>query len=140
MANKGKWPEHEELVEKLGERRVVHFAHAVCPNVQINGDDRLPIPDYKEFAVPFLHLLEEDAPRSFNRIVDCLVVHFKLSEADRSERVKCGRQFTYRNRIIVARTFLLKAGYIQVNKERELVLTEAGRTYLKEGTIQCTKS
>lgn len=36
---------------------------------------------------------------------------FRLSEEDLKEMVKCGRQYTYRNRIINARTSLLRDGY-----------------------------
>lgn len=89
------------------------------------------VPNYKEFVVPFLkHLVNENHP-TINSIIDELADYFSLSEADRREHVKCGRQLKYRNRIISARTYLLKAGYVEYIEDKNLIITETGKAYLK---------
>ncbi|MDQ0887906.1 restriction endonuclease Mrr [Paenibacillus sp. V4I9] len=89
------------------------------------------IPTYKEFVVPFLKHLADGNQHTINSIINKLADYFNLSEADRRERVKCGRQLKYRNRIISARTYLLKTGYAEYIDDNNLVITETGRSYLK---------
>lgn len=89
------------------------------------------VPNYKEFVVPFLVHLADGNHYTINSIVDVLADYFNLSEKDKSERVKCGRQFKYRNRIISAKTYLLKTGYVEFIDDKNLVITEKGKTYLR---------
>lgn len=51
-----------------------------------------------------------------------------------SELVKCGRQLKYRNRIISARTYLLKAGFVEYIEDKNLIITETGKNNRKAGT------
>ncbi|WP_420330257.1 winged helix-turn-helix domain-containing protein [Paenibacillus contaminans] len=92
------------------------------------------VPNYKEFLVPFLIHLADGNYHTINSIIDELADHFNLSETDKSERVRCGRQFKYRNRIISARTCLLKTGYVEYIADNNIIITEKGITYLKMAT------
>lgn len=89
------------------------------------------VPNYKEFVVPFLKRLVNGNQHTINSIIIDLAEYFGLSEANKSELVKCGRQLKYRNRIISARTYLLKAGFVEYIEDKNLVITETGKTYLK---------
>jgi restriction endonuclease Mrr len=57
-----------------------------------------------------------------------------LAEANMSELVKCGRQLKYRIRIISARTYLLKAGFVEYIEDKNLIITETGKNIRKAGT------
>ncbi|MBP1967185.1 hypothetical protein J2Z65_006449 [Paenibacillus aceris] len=49
--------------------------------------------------------------------------------------VKCGRQYTYRNRMINARTFLLRNEYIQFDGEKNLFIADRGSQFLLNLTL-----
>jgi len=89
------------------------------------------VPNYKEIVVPFLIHLADGNHHTFNSIIDELADYFNLSETDRSERVRCGRQFKYRNRIISARTYLLKKGYVEYIDDNNIIISEKGKIFLK---------
>lgn len=88
------------------------------------------IPPYKEFLFPFLQILNDEKLFNTDEIINKLVIWFGLSEDDLKEMVKCGRQYTYRNRIIYARTSLLRDGYIQYDRENNLLITDKGSQFL----------
>ncbi|WP_419182265.1 winged helix-turn-helix domain-containing protein [Paenibacillus radicis (ex Xue et al. 2023)] len=63
------------------------------------------IPDYKSFLLPFLHILSDGQPHTLDSLNESLAIAFNLSQKEKDELVKCGRQYRYKNRIITARTF-----------------------------------
>ncbi|QHT59482.1 hypothetical protein GXP70_05615 [Paenibacillus lycopersici] len=88
------------------------------------------MPDYRGFLVPLLELLDDGRPRTMQAIFDGLALALNLSASDRSELVQCGRQYTYKNRIIAARTYLLRARFIAYATNDAIIVTEQGRRFL----------
>ncbi|KRF43560.1 winged helix-turn-helix domain-containing protein [Paenibacillus sp. Soil787] len=92
------------------------------------------IPSYREFVLPFLQILNDRKLYNTDGIINDLVILFRLSEEDLKEMVKCRRRYTYRNRIINARTSLLRDGYIQYDGENNLLITDKGSQFLMSQT------
>lgn len=90
------------------------------------------IPNYKDFVLPFLKILNDGEIHTLDGIINDLINFFKLSEAERNELVKCGRQYTYKNRIIMARTYLVRCGFIQLDRERKMSITNKGKQFIGE--------
>ncbi|KRE40917.1 winged helix-turn-helix domain-containing protein [Paenibacillus sp. Soil522] len=97
------------------------------------------IPPYRDFVLPFLQILNDRELYTTDGIINNLVILFGLSMEDMKEMVKCGRQYTYKNRIINARTFLLREGYIQYDGEKNIFITDKGCQYLKSQTLNGTQ-
>lgn len=93
------------------------------------------IPPYRDFVLPFLQILNNRELYTTNGIIKKLVVLFGLSEEDMKEMVKCGRQYTYKNRIINARTFLLRDGYIQYDGENNIFISDKGSQFIKSQAL-----
>lgn len=93
------------------------------------------IPPYRDFIIPFLQILNDRGLYSTDAIINNLVILFGLSEEDTKEMVKCGRQYTYRNRMINARTFLLRNEYIQYDGEKNLFITDRGSLFIMSQTL-----
>ena len=88
------------------------------------------IPDYMEFVLPFLQILNDGEIHTIDEIIIDLVISFRLSESDKNELVKCGRQYKYKNRIISARTFLIRAEFVQYNGKQNIFITDKGKEFL----------
>ncbi|XEC94300.1 winged helix-turn-helix domain-containing protein [Paenibacillus tarimensis] len=89
------------------------------------------IPPYRDFVFPFLQILNDGELYTTDGIINKLVILFGLLEEDMKEMVKCGRQYTYKNRIINVRTSLLRNGYIQYDGEKNIFITGKGSEFLK---------
>jgi|GEM_PF-4306305 len=64
--------------------------------------------NYKEIADDILHLLKTREVLFTEEIVELLKKKYKLTEEQICERVRCGRQTVFKNRVIIARTYLIK--------------------------------
>lgn len=93
------------------------------------------IPPYRDFVLPFLQILNDRELYTTDGIINNLVMLLGLSEEDMKEMVKCGRQYTYRNRIINARTSLLRDGYIQYDGANHIFITDKGSRFLNSQTL-----
>lgn len=93
------------------------------------------IPPYTDFVLPFLQILNNGERYTTDGIINNLVILFGFSEEDKKEMVKCGRQYTYRNRIINARTLLLRDGYIQYDGENNIFISDKGSQFIKSQAL-----
>ncbi|WP_420831229.1 winged helix-turn-helix domain-containing protein [Paenibacillus lignilyticus] len=78
-----------------------------------------------------VRVFDDGQPHTMDSILEQPAVALNLTDSDRSELVICGRPFIYINRIISARTYLLRAACVAYDTNKQLVITETSREWLK---------
>ncbi len=86
------------------------------------------IPNYQVFMRPFLDVVNAAGGEEvkLRDVINQLADKFELSEAEREERLPSGKQTVLDNRIGWARTYLTKAGLLEVTRRAHFVITERG--------------
>ncbi len=87
----------------------------------------MPVPSYDTFMLPLLRALDDGQEHDVRELRDRIAAEFKLTEADRAERVSTGRQVAYDNRVGWAKTYLDKAGLLTATRRGWCRITDAGR-------------
>ena len=90
----------------------------------------LPIPDYQSFFLPLLLLASDGKIHSMRGTIETLSNQFNLSDEERKALLPSGTQRIVDNRIGWARTYLTKAGLLEVPKRGYFQITPAGRALL----------
>jgi restriction system protein len=67
------------------------------------------IPDYQTLMLPLLKLVSEGQAHQYRNLIECLAVHFEVSDAERKELLASGNQFIFDNRVGWAKTYFKKA-------------------------------
>ena len=91
----------------------------------------MAVPDFQSWFLPLLHRLGDGEVHEMSTLYEQLADDMKLSPDDRAEMLPSGKQFTYRNRIGWARTYLKKAGLIESPGRGEVRITSRGREILR---------
>lgn len=91
----------------------------------------MPVPKYHEFMLPMLEFLSDGKEHSLREAIEFLATRFNLSEDERKELLPTGNQSILDNRSGWARTYLKKAGLIESPRRAHFVITERGRSVLK---------
>src|SRR5699024_5603942 len=86
----------------------------------------MSIPGYQEFMYPFLELLKDGEEHSLQSIYQEMADYFNLSEEQINQKLPSGKQTVFRNRVGWARTYLSKAGLINVVRRAVFTLSEEG--------------
>ncbi|MBN8087680.1 restriction endonuclease [Vibrio vulnificus] len=86
------------------------------------------IPNYQMFMRPFLEVVNEAAGQEvkLRDVINQIADSFQLTEEERQERLPSGKQAVLDNRIGWARTYLTKAGLLEVTRRAHFVITERG--------------
>jgi restriction system protein len=84
------------------------------------------IPDYQTCMLPFLQHLADGQEHTLADAEESLAEHFKLSPAERAERLPSGQQGVFKNRIGWARTYLKKAALLESPRRAVFRITERG--------------
>lgn len=92
----------------------------------------MPIPDFQSIMRPLLNQLKDGKPHTVSDLHEGLCREFKLSSAEYLKRTNSGRQTVMRNRVGWARTYLYKAGLIDIPDKGEAQITERGIQALSE--------
>tara|TARA_R110002094_G_scaffold82884_3_gene87758 strand:+ start:155 stop:1060 length:906 start_codon:yes stop_codon:yes gene_type:complete len=90
----------------------------------------MPIPDYQSLMRPLLQILEDDNAHSLAELHDHLCELFLLTPEEISERINSGRQTVIRNRVGWARTYLHKAGLLELPSRGNCSITALGHQAL----------
>ena len=98
-------------------------------NIRTKKDSLLSIPDFQTFMLPVLRVAAEGEVR-ISDVVERLAGDFALSADDRSHLLPSGRQTTFANRVHWAKSYLGKAGLIELTKRAHFRITEDGRKVL----------
>lgn len=91
----------------------------------------MSIPGLQSLILPFLNILKDRNEHTLTEIRETLSDHFQLTEAERNESLSSGRRSKFDNRIRWVRTFLRKAGLLEIVARATYKLTERGAEILK---------
>lgn len=92
----------------------------------------MPIPDFQSIMRPMLVVLADGEVHSMADIHDRLCEEFDLSPEEIKTRITSGNQTVMRNRVGWARTYLNKAGLLEVPQKAHARITERGQKVLAE--------
>jgi restriction system protein len=92
------------------------------------------IPNYQQFMRPFLEIAQAANGNEvkLRDVINELADKFNLSEEEKSETLPSGKQSILDNRVGWARTYLTKAGLLEVTRRAHFIITERGITALKD--------
>lgn len=87
------------------------------------------IPNYQVFMRPFLEVVNAASGKEvkLRDVINQIAESFQLTLEERQERLPSGKQTVLDNRIGWARTYLTKAGLLEVTRRAHFVITERGR-------------
>ncbi len=89
----------------------------------------MSIPDFQTVMLPVLRIAAQGEVR-ISDVVDRLASEFALSAEERSHLLPSGRQTTFANRVHWAKSYLSKAGLVELTRRAYFRITEQGRNVL----------
>lgn len=89
----------------------------------------MAIPDFQTLMLPVLRSSEMGEVR-ISDVVQLLADKFQLTEDERSELLPSGKQTTFANRVHWAKSYLGKAGLVELTKRAHFQITDRGRDVL----------
>jgi len=92
----------------------------------------MAIPTYEEVMLPLMRIGADKQEHSMRQVVDRLATDFKLTDMERKELLPSGRDEVFNNRVGWARTYLKKAGLVEITRWGYFKITERGLALLKE--------
>jgi len=92
----------------------------------------MPIPDYQTLMRPLLEQLADGQLHTLSELHDNLCQQFKLTPEEIKERLASGKQAVMRNRVGWAKTYLAKAGLLEVPVRARSKITGLGFKALEE--------
>ena len=87
------------------------------------------IPDFQTLMLPVLRSAAKDEVK-ISEVVEQLATDFKLSSEERAQLLPSGRQTTFANRVHWAKSYLGKAGLVELTKRAHFRITDRGREVL----------
>lgn len=90
----------------------------------------MPVPDFQTLMLPVLRLHRDGSEHPLRELNDLPAKEFRLTEDELAESLPSGRQSRFANRVGWARTYLAKAGLLNLPSRGLSQLTERGRTVL----------
>lgn len=89
----------------------------------------MPIPDFQTLMLPVLRAAADGEVR-ITDVVERMADTFSLSAEDRSQLLPSGRQTTFANRVHWAKSYLGKAGLVELTRRAHFRITDRGREVL----------
>lgn len=90
----------------------------------------MAIPDFQTLMLPVLRQAAIQEVR-IGDIVEILADEFKLASDERSALLPSGKQTTFANRVHWAKSYLGKAGLIEITRRAHFAITDRGRSVLE---------
>lgn len=90
----------------------------------------MAVPDFQSWFLPLLSAVADGQTHRMSELYEKLADEKGLTADDRAEQLPSGKQFTYRNRIGWARTYLQKAGLLEAPGKGMVRITDAGQDVL----------
>ena len=91
----------------------------------------MAIPDYQTLMLPVLQT-SASGEVSVRDAIERLAKEFKLTDDERIELLSSGKQTVFANRVHWAKTYLAKAGLVQMTRRGHFVVTDRGRAILTQ--------
>ena len=92
----------------------------------------MAVPDFQTLMLPLLEIYGDGKEHSINEAVDALSKKFSLTEQELTQFISSGKQTTIYNRVGWARTYLSKAGLLEMVRRSSYRISECGRSVLAE--------
>ena len=96
----------------------------------------MPIPDYQRFMSPLLELVSDGKEHTIKETVSALSDHFDLTDEERKALLPSGTQTIVYNRVGWARTYMRKAGLLEIPHRGQSIITDRGKELLAERPAQ----
>lgn len=93
----------------------------------------MAVPKFFEFFEVFLKVLNDNELHTAKEVRNAIAVRMSLSEDDLAQMLPSGKQRTFDNRVMWARTYLDKAGLIETPSRGKYRITDAGKKALSSG-------
>jgi restriction system protein len=93
----------------------------------------MPIPDYQTVMRPLLEVVQDGTPRTLSDVRDRVCDKFSLTDEERREMIASGKQTVIQNRVGWARTYMNKAGLLEIPDRGKVKITPRGIDALKNG-------
>lgn len=90
----------------------------------------MAIPDFQTMMLPLLRLVAKKGPLRLSEAIEALSAEFRLTEDERATLLPSGKQKVFYNRAGWAKTYLKKAGLIDVPAPGVMVITATGESVL----------
>ncbi|MEM3147219.1 MAG: winged helix-turn-helix domain-containing protein, partial [Archaeoglobaceae archaeon] len=91
----------------------------------------MPIPDFQTIMLPLLQCFDDGQEHSTQELIETLAKEFSLLEEELNALLPSGKQTIFYNRVGWARTYLTKAGLLEMSRRSYYRITERGRQVLK---------
>ncbi|WP_135549984.1 winged helix-turn-helix domain-containing protein [Paenibacillus cymbidii] len=92
----------------------------------------MAIPDYREWIVPLLRAAADEREVGFSELNERLADQFGLTAEERLLKTACGRQLLYQNRVVMARTQLIRTGLLRPGTgKRTVAISEQGLAFIR---------
>jgi restriction system protein len=93
----------------------------------------MTIPDFQTVMRPLLEVVQDGSPRTLSDVRDGVCDKFSLTDEERREMIASGRQTIIQNRVGWARTYMNKAGLLEIPERGKVKITPRGIDALKNG-------
>ena len=93
----------------------------------------MAVPKFFEFFESFLIAVNDDSIHTSKEVRESIALHMNISDADLKEMLPSGKQSTFNNRVLWARTYLDKAGLIETPQRGKYRITDDGKAALASG-------
>ena len=90
----------------------------------------MPVPDFQTIMLPLLHCFSDGQEHSIQDLMNILAERFSLSEDELKTLLPSGKQTIFYNRVGWARTYLTKAGLLEMSRRSYYRITERGKQVL----------
>jgi restriction system protein len=97
----------------------------------MRGADLMTIPDFQTLMLPVLKTAAGGGEVRIGDVVDQLADAFALTDEERAHLLPSGRQTTFANRVHWAKSYLTKAGLVDLTRRAHFRITSVGRDVLK---------
>ncbi len=91
----------------------------------------MAIPDFQTLMLPVLRSAAGGSEVRIGDVVDQLANAFALTDEDRAQLLPSGRQTTFANRVHWAKSYLTKAGLVDLTRRAHFRITPVGREVLR---------
>lgn len=98
----------------------------------------MPIPQFHKFMLPVLQILSDEKIRTMPEIKKETVLKMNLSQEDLTEMIPSGRKTRFDDRVEWAKTYLKKAGLVELPERGKVRITDAGKNTLNENLTDIT--
>lgn len=93
----------------------------------------MPIPDFQTVMRPLLEAVQDGTPMTLAEVRDVVCTKFSLTDEERREMIASGRQTIIQNRVGWARTYMNKAGLLEIPERGKVKITQRGVEALRNG-------